>query len=95
MTALTAGNIGAVTVTPDDYVFADDDGVVVVAGRISTGLSRLPATLRRARARRRCGCSRASCCERSSIWRNTWQNGNPIPLHVPGPSQDFGGAIEI
>lgn len=33
MTALTAGSIGAVTVTPDDYVFADDDGVVVVAGQ--------------------------------------------------------------
>jgi regulator of RNase E activity RraA len=33
MTALTAGSLGAVTVTPDDYVFADDDGVVVVAGQ--------------------------------------------------------------
>src|SRR6187399_1830114 len=30
-TALTAANIGKVTVTLDDYVFADDDGVVVVA----------------------------------------------------------------
>lgn len=33
MTALTAASLGAVTVTPDDYVFADDDGVVVVAGQ--------------------------------------------------------------
>ena len=33
MTALTAGSLGAVTVTPDDYVFADEDGVVVVAGQ--------------------------------------------------------------
>jgi regulator of RNase E activity RraA len=33
MTALTACSIGAVTVTPDDFVFADDDGVVVVAGQ--------------------------------------------------------------
>src|SRR5687768_5978273 len=32
MTALTAASLGAVTVTPDDYLFADDDGVVVVAG---------------------------------------------------------------
>ena len=32
MTALTAASLGPVTVTPDDYVFADDDGVVVVAG---------------------------------------------------------------
>lgn len=32
MTALTAASLGSVTVTPDDYVFADDDGVVVVAG---------------------------------------------------------------
>lgn len=30
-TALTAANIGAATVTLEDYVFADDDGVVVVA----------------------------------------------------------------
>jgi 4-hydroxy-4-methyl-2-oxoglutarate aldolase len=32
MTALTAASLGSVTVTPDDYVFADDDGIVVVAG---------------------------------------------------------------
>ena len=31
MTALEAANIGHVTVTLDDYVFADDDGVIVVA----------------------------------------------------------------
>src|SRR5687768_5746345 len=30
-TALEAANIGKVTVTREDYVFADDDGVVVVA----------------------------------------------------------------
>lgn len=30
-TALTAANLGSVTVTREDYVFADDDGVVVVA----------------------------------------------------------------
>src|SRR6185436_3824983 len=30
-TALEAANLGSVTVTKDDYVFADDDGVVVVA----------------------------------------------------------------
>lgn len=33
MTALTAASLGGVTVTPDDYVFADDDGVAVVAGQ--------------------------------------------------------------
>jgi regulator of RNase E activity RraA len=33
MTALTAASLGSVTVTPDDHVFADDDGVVVVAGQ--------------------------------------------------------------
>lgn len=32
MTALTAASLGSITVTPDDIVFADDDGVVVVAG---------------------------------------------------------------
>jgi len=31
-TALEAANVGHATVTLDDYVFADDDGVVVVAG---------------------------------------------------------------
>jgi regulator of RNase E activity RraA len=30
-TALVAATVGSVTVTPDDYLFADDDGVVVVA----------------------------------------------------------------
>ena len=30
-TALEAANIGTITVTADDHVFADDDGVVVVA----------------------------------------------------------------
>jgi 4-hydroxy-4-methyl-2-oxoglutarate aldolase len=30
-TALVAATIGSVTVTPDDHLFADDDGVVVVA----------------------------------------------------------------
>ena len=35
-TALEAANLGSVTVTLDDYVFADDDGVVVVsAGDVS------------------------------------------------------------
>ena len=56
-------------------------------GRISTGLSRPRATLRRARARRRCGCSRASCCARSSIWRNTWRNAIRSGVHVPRPPQ--------
>lgn len=31
LTALEAANLGSVTVTRDDYVFADDDGVVVVS----------------------------------------------------------------
>src|SRR5918994_3494560 len=31
-TALIAATLGSVTVTPDDYVFADDDGIVVVEG---------------------------------------------------------------
>jgi 4-hydroxy-4-methyl-2-oxoglutarate aldolase len=31
-TALEAANLGKITVTLDDYVFVDDDGVVVVAG---------------------------------------------------------------
>lgn len=42
-TALEAANLGHVTVTLDDYVFADDDGVVVVAG---ADLERVVATAR-------------------------------------------------
>jgi len=42
-TALTAANIGSVTVTLDDYVFADDDGVVVVA---TADLNRIVQTAR-------------------------------------------------
>lgn len=40
VTALEAANIGPVTVTLEDYVFADDDGVVVVA---SADLDRIVA----------------------------------------------------
>jgi regulator of RNase E activity RraA len=40
-TALVAATIGSVTVTPDDYLFADDDGVVVVA---NADLSRVVET---------------------------------------------------
>ncbi|MEO7134760.1 MAG: RraA family protein, partial [Vicinamibacterales bacterium] len=43
-TALSAANIGShVTVTLEDYVFADDDGVVVVA---AADLARIVATAR-------------------------------------------------
>ena len=52
MTALTACSIGGVTVTPDDYVFADDDGVVVVAGQ---DLDRVVETARDIARRGRAG----------------------------------------
>jgi regulator of RNase E activity RraA len=42
-TALEAANLGSVTVTKDDYVFADDDGVVVVA---TQDLDRIVTTAR-------------------------------------------------
>jgi len=41
ITALEAANLGKVTVTLDDYVFADDDGAVVVA---SADLDRIVET---------------------------------------------------
>ena len=42
-TALEAANLGSITVTRDDHVFADDDGVVVVA---TADLERVVATAR-------------------------------------------------
>lgn len=42
-TALEAANLGSITVTKDDYIFADDDGVVVVA---ASDLDRIIATAR-------------------------------------------------
>jgi 4-hydroxy-4-methyl-2-oxoglutarate aldolase len=42
-TALEAANLGKITVTHDDYVFADDDGVVVVA---TADLARITDTAR-------------------------------------------------
>src|SRR5690349_1544959 len=42
-TALEAANLGSITVTKDDYVFADDDGVVVVA---TADLERIVSTAR-------------------------------------------------
>lgn len=42
-TALEAANLGSITVTKDDYVFADEDGVVVVA---SADLERIVSTAR-------------------------------------------------
>jgi len=80
-TALSAANIGShVTVTLEDYVFADDDGVVVVETATSHESSRRPGTLPPAKARKRSGCSRGSCCEGSSISTNTSRNATPIPI---------------
>jgi 4-hydroxy-4-methyl-2-oxoglutarate aldolase len=42
-TALEAANLGSITVTRDDYVFADDDGVVVVE---AANLARIVETAR-------------------------------------------------
>ena len=47
-TALEAANLGHVTVTKDDYVFADDDGVVVV---LTADLPRIVETARDIAAR--------------------------------------------
>ena len=47
-TALEAANVGKVTVTQQDYVFADDDGVIVVA---AVDLERIVETAREIAAR--------------------------------------------
>ena len=95
-TALEAANLGHVTVTKDDYVFADDDGVVVVA---TEDLDRIVATARDIAAREGAQAARLMTGEllRQQLDLDQYvakRNAHPdftFREHL----KSFGGAIEI
>ena len=96
VTALEAANIGHVTVTLEDYVFADDDGVVVVA---AADLDRIVAAAKDIAAREGAQAARLMKGELLRQQLNLDQyvatrNSNPeftFREHL----RSFGGAIEI
>lgn len=95
-TALLAANIGSVTVTLEDYVFADDDGVVVVA---TADLTRIVETARDIAGREGAQAARLLKGEllRSQLDLETYLTkrsadpGFTFRDHL----KSFGGAIEI
>ena len=96
MTALTAASLGAVTVTPDDYVFADDDGVVVVAGQ---DLDRVVATARDLASREG---AQAVRLLKGELLRSQFDLDQYVARRHSDPNytfrehlKSFGGAIEI
>ena len=96
MTALTAASLGSVTVTPDDHVFADDDGVVVVAGQ---DLERVIETARDIAAREG---AQAVRLLRGELLRSQFDLDAYVNKRHSDPNytfrehlKSFGGAIEI
>lgn len=96
MTALTAASLGAVTVTPDDYVFADDDGVVVVAGH---ELDSVAATARDISSREG---AQAARLLKGELLRSQFDLNTYVAKRQSDPTytfrehlKSFGGAIEI
>src|SRR6478672_11182281 len=95
-TALTAANIGAATVTLEDYVFADDDGVVVVA---SVDLPRIVEAARDIAAREG---AQAARLLRGDLLRMQLDLATYLARRDADPNhtfrdhlKSFGGAIEI
>jgi regulator of RNase E activity RraA len=95
-TALAAATLGAVTVTPDDYVFADDDGVVVVA---SADLSRVIDAAKDIAAREG---AQATRLMKGELLRSQFDLDAYVTKRRSDPSytfrdhlKTFGGAIEI
>jgi regulator of RNase E activity RraA len=95
-TALQAATLGSVTVTPDDYVFADDDGVVVVA---NAELARVIATAKDIAAREGVQASRLM---KGELLRSQFDFPAYLAKRRSDPSytfrdhlKSFGGAIEI
>jgi regulator of RNase E activity RraA len=95
-TALAAATLGAVTVTPDDYVFADDDGVVVVA---NADLSRVIETAKDIATREG---AQAARLLKGELLRSQFDLGAFVTKRRSDPSytfrdhlKTFGGAIEI
>lgn len=95
-TALSAANLGSVTVTLEDYVFADDDGVVVVA----TGdLNRIVETAREIAEREG---AQAARLLRGELLRTQLDLDGYLARRNSDPNytfrehlKSFGGAIEI
>ena len=96
VTALEAANLGSVTVTMDDYVFADDDGVVVVS---TENLDRIVETAQDIASREGAQAARLLKGDllRSQLDLDTYvakRNSDPnytFREHL----KTFGGAIEI
>jgi regulator of RNase E activity RraA len=95
-TALEAANIGKVTVTRDDYVFADDDGVVVVA---TADLGRIVEAARDIAAREG---AQAARLLKGDLLRAQLDLKGYVEKRLSDPSytfrdhlKSFGGAIEI
>ena len=95
-TALIAATLGSVTVTPDDYIFADDDGVVVVA---HADLARVIETAQDIAAREG---AQAVRLLKGELLRSQFDLDRYVAKRRSDPSftfrehlKSFGGAIEI
>jgi len=95
-TALTAANIGAATVTLEDYVFADDDGVVVVT---TTDLDRIVPAAKDIAAREG---AQAARLLKGELLRTQLDLATYLARRDADPNhtfrehlKSFGGAIEI
>jgi regulator of RNase E activity RraA len=96
VTALAAANIGSVTVTREDYVFADDDGVVIVA---TADLDRIAETARDIASREG---AQAGRLMKGELLRDQLDLATYLAKRNVDPSftfrdhlKLFGGAIEI
>jgi 4-hydroxy-4-methyl-2-oxoglutarate aldolase len=96
MTALTAASLGSITVTPDDYVFADDDGAVVVAGKT---LDRVIETAKDIASREG---AQAVRLLKGELLRSQFDLASYVSRRQSDPNytfrehlKSFGGAIEI
>jgi 4-hydroxy-4-methyl-2-oxoglutarate aldolase len=95
-TALEAANLGPVTITAEDFVFADDDGVVVVA---ASDLARIVETARDIAAREQ---AQAARLLKGELLRSQFDLDRYLSTRHSDPSytfrehlKSFGGAIEI
>jgi regulator of RNase E activity RraA len=95
-TALLAASVGSITVTPDDYVFADDDGVVVVA---SAEVARVIDAAKDIAAREG---AQAARLMKGELLRTQFELHEYVTKRQGDPSytfrehlKSFGGAIEI
>jgi 4-hydroxy-4-methyl-2-oxoglutarate aldolase len=95
-TALEAANVGKVTVTQQDYVFADDDGVIVVA---TADLEQIVEAAREIAAREG---AQAARLLKGELLRTQLDLKGYVEKRQSDPSytfrdhlKTFGGAIEI